>query len=98
MWYYEEDLARQIGQYIVEGEADTCTDQPSASTCTMDLVSDVLVDKSLISMFCINILNRKGPKSSDWQCAVFSSDLVPLQHVLGSVSSVRNIFVLAAWE
>ena len=64
MWYYEEDLARQIGQYIVEGEADTCTDQPSASTCTMDLVSDVLVDKSLISMFC-NILNRKGPKSSD---------------------------------
>ena len=97
MWYYEEDLARQIGQYIVEGEADTCTDQPSASTCTMDLVSDVLVDKSLISMFC-NILNRKGPKSSDWQCAVFSSDLVPLQRVLGNVSSVRNIFVLAAWE
>ena len=76
MWYYEEDLARQIGQYTVGGEADTCTDQPSASTCTMDLVSDVLVDKSLISMFC-NILNRKGPKSSDWQCAVFSSDLVP---------------------
>ena len=97
MWYYEEDLARQIGQYIVGGEADTCTEQPSASKWPMDLVSDVLVDKSLISMFC-NILNRKGPKSSDWQCVVFSSDLVPLQHLLGSVSSVRNIFVLAAWE